>query len=194
MSLKKLLLIGGGGHCRSVIDVIEKQGEYQIIGIVDLKEKIGHRILNYEIIGSDEDLPQLRSLCEHALVTIGHIYNAEPRKRLYYLLKTHGFKLPVIISPLAYVSKYSIVEEGTVVMHFAVVNSNSKIGKNCIVNSKALIEHDCEVEDHCHISTGAILNGGAKVKTGSFIGSGAVCVENTVIPENSFVKAGSLFK
>ncbi len=191
---KKILLIGGGGHCRSVIDVIELQKEFEIFGIIDKKENLGKKVLNYEIIGTDDDLEKFRKFCDFALITIGFIKNINPRKKLYQQLKKLGYKLPIIVSPLAYVSRYSQIGEGTVVMHHAIINSNVKIGKNCIINTKALVEHDCIVEDHCHISTGAILNGGVKVGRETFIGSGAICVENTVIEPNSFIKAGSLVK
>jgi len=190
----RILLIGSGGHCRSVIDVIELDGKFEIVGIIDKKENIGKKIFNYEVIGTDEDLPNLKKEVKYAFITIGHIHNVEPRKRIFNLLKELGFEIPVIVSPLAYVSKYSFIDEGTIIMHHAIINSNVKIGKNCIINTKALIEHDCEVGDNCHISTGAILNGGVKIGSDSFIGSGAICVEGATIPEGSFIKAGSLVK
>jgi len=191
---KKIILIGGGGHCRSVIDVIELQNKFEIFGIIDKEENLGKKILGYKIIGTDEDLRKFRKVCDFALITIGFIKDISPRKRLYQQVKKLGYKLPVIISPLAYVSRYSEIGEGTVVMHHAIINSNVRIGKNCIINTKALIEHDCIIGDHCHISTGAILNGGVKVGSETFIGSGAICVENTIINPNSFIKAGSLVR
>jgi sugar O-acyltransferase (sialic acid O-acetyltransferase NeuD family) len=194
MQNNRILLVGGGGHCRSVIDVIDLEGRFSVYGIIDKKENIGKRILNYEVIGTDEDLPNLKKEIKYAFVTIGHIYNIEPRKRIFNLLKELGFEIPVIVSPLAHVSKYSFIDEGTVVMHHVIINSNVKIGKNCIINTKALIEHDCEVGDNCHISTGVILNGSVKVGCNSFIGSGAICVEGANIPKRSFIKAGSLVK
>jgi sugar O-acyltransferase (sialic acid O-acetyltransferase NeuD family) len=191
----KILLIGGGGHCRSVIDVIELQGKFNIIGIIDdQKEKVGKKVFKYPIIGTAKDLLNLRKEAEYALVTIGHIHNVEPRKRIFNLLKELNYKIPVIISPLAYVSKYSFIDEGTIVMHNVIINSNVKIGKNCIINTKALIEHDCEVGDNCHISTGAILNGAVKVGSDTFIGSGAICIQGITINQGSFIKAGSLVK
>jgi len=191
---KKILLIGGGGHCKSVIDVIESLKEFEIFGIIDKEENLGKQVLGYEIIGTDEDLEKFSRVCDFALITIGFIKDISPRKRLYQRVKKLGYKLPVIISPLAHVSRYSEIGEGTVVMHHVIINSNVKIGVNCIINNKALIEHDCVIGDHCHISTGAILNGGVKVGSETFIGSGAICVENTVIKPFSFIKAGSLVK
>lgn len=189
---EKIILIGGGGHCHSVVDVIEQEDKYEIIGIVDIKENIGKKVLDYEIIACDDDLETIFQSCKNAVITVGQIKSNQIRVRLFEKLKEIGFHLPIIISPLAYVSKYSTIDEGTVVMHHALVNSNAKVGKNCIINTKALIEHDVVVGDNCHISTAAILNGGVVVKENSFIGSNSVSKEYITI--DGFIKAGSVIK
>ena len=190
--MKDILLIGGGGHCKSVIDVIEVEGKYSIVGIVDKKELIGQEVLGYKIIGCDNDLEKLFNKYKNAVITVGQIKSNSLRIKLFNILKNIGYDLPTIISPLAYVSKYSKVEEGTVIMHQALINANVKIGKNCIINTKALIEHDSIVEDFCHISTGAIVNGGVIVKKNSFVGSNTTLKE--YIEVDGFMKAGSLVK
>ncbi len=192
--MKNILIIGGGGHCKSVIDVIELTGEYKIYGIIDISEKVGQKVLGYEIIGTEEDLEKYRNDVELAFIAIGFINSVELRVRIYNKLKQLNFKLPVIISPLAYVSKHSFIEEGTIVMHYAVINAGAKIGKNCIINTKALIEHDVIIGDFCHISTGAIINGGVIVGKYSFVGSNATTKQYIKIMENSFIKAGTVVK
>src|SRR5690606_2747519 len=97
---ESIILVGGGGHCRSVIDVIEQQGKYQIIGIVDLKELIGQQVLGYPVIGCDDQLPELLERCRTAVITVGHLRSNDLRLKLYELLKDIGYALPVIISPL----------------------------------------------------------------------------------------------
>ncbi|MFY4764493.1 NeuD/PglB/VioB family sugar acetyltransferase [Aliarcobacter butzleri] len=189
---EKIVLIGGGGHCHSVIDVIEQENRYEIIGIVDTKENIGKKILDYKIIACDDDLETIFLSCKNALITVGQIESNKIRVKIYNKLKKIGFNLPVIISPLAYVSKHSFIEEGTIIMHHALVNVNTKIGKNCIINTKALIEHDCIVEDNCHISTASVINGGVRVKENSFLGSNATSKQSIEI--DGFIKAGSLAK
>lgn len=189
---EKIVLVGGGGHCNSVIDVVEQQGVYDIVGIVDVAESVGKRVLSYNIIGSDNNLNDIFLGCENAIVTIGHIKSNETRAYLFEKLKSIGFRLPVIISPLAYVSKYASIGDGTVVMHHAIINANAKIGENCIINTKALVEHDCIIGNNCHISTAGILNGGVVVKDNSFFGSNATSKQNVEI--HGFIKAGSLVK
>lgn len=192
VSDNSIVLVGAGGHSRSVIDVIEQDGRYEIYGLVDVASNIGSKVLGYEVIAGDEELPQLFSRCANALVTVGHIENNTLRVRLYQTLKKIGYFLPVLVSPLAYVSKYAELGEGTVVMHHALVNTNAKVGRNCIINSKALVEHDVQVGDHCHISTASVLNGGVVVKENTFFGSNATSRQEAVL--EGFVKAGSISK
>lgn len=190
----KILLIGGGGHCKSVIDVIEMEGSYTIGGIIDQKELLGQKVLGYEIIGCDDDLEALFDRFKYAIVTVGQIKSPDVRIKLFNRLKTIGYELPVIISPRAYISKHATVDMGTVVMHDALINANAAVGKNCIINTKALIEHDSVIGDDCHISTGAVINGGTVVSQGTFFGSNAVSKEYASIAEKSFIKAGSIVK
>ena len=189
--MHKIILIGGGGHCKSCIDVIEQAGIFQIAGIVDLPEKLHHKILGYEIIAADDDLPRLAEEYENFLITLGQIKSPEKRIRLFEKVKELGGRLPVIVSPLAYVSKHACLEEGTIVMHYALVNADAQIGSNCIINTKALIEHDAFIGDHCHIATAAVINGGVKLGSGTFFGSNAVTREYIEIGENSIIGCGA---
>jgi len=192
--MKEIILIGGGGHCKSVIDVIEQEGKFQIIGIVDKPELLGVKVLGYPVIGNDSDLVDLSKKCRYALVTVGQIKSSSLRERLFKLAVKVGLTMPNIISPRAYVSKHAMIGQGTVIMHDALVNANAKIGENCIINSKALIEHDAIIEDFCHIATNAVINGTAIVRQGSFLGSGVITKQGVKVEKNSFIKAGSLVK
>ena len=190
--MKSIILIGGGGHCKSVIDVIEQEGQFEIAGIVDKSELLGSNILGYPVIGNDSDLDSLAKKHQHALITVGQIGSPLLRIKLFTLAVRAGFALPSIVSPSAYVSRHSSIGNGTIVMHNAIVNASASIEDNCIINSKALIEHDCLISKHCHISTNVTINGGTTVKSGCFVGSGSTIKESIAISENSFIKAGSL--
>lgn len=191
--MKDLILIGGGGHCKSVIDVIESGREFNIVGIIDMPDKLGQKILEYEIIGNDQDIEKLARKVKFFFIGVGQLDTGHHRMDLFRMIKSVGAELPTIISPFSFVAASAVIGEGSIIMHHALVNAGSKIGDNCIINSKALIEHDVTIGDHCHISTGAILNGGVSVDDHSFIGSNAVCVQNTVVPKNYFMKASTLY-
>jgi len=193
MSEKEIILVGGGGHCRSCIDVIEAEGKYTIEGIVEKPGSTTETTASgYPVIGYDNDLAHLREKFQYALITVGQIGAPGIRKKLFGRLKSLGFELPVVVSPHAVVSGNSIVGEGTVVMHHAVVNSGARVGENCILNTKALVEHDAVIGGHTHISTASVINGGATVGAHSFVGSNATVVHEAVLPDNFFFKAGAL--
>ena len=192
MVKKNLLLIGGGGHCKACIDVIEAEDRFKIAGIVDIENKLHQRVLNYEVIASDKDLPDLINKYKDFFITIGCIKNPRKRMEKFEYLKQLGAEFPVIISPLAHVSRSACVGEGTIVMHKAIVNADASVGKNCIVNTSSLIEHDAKIGDHCHISTGSIVNGTCNVGNRVFIGSNSVVADNVNIEDDVVIGAGSV--
>lgn len=192
MNKPGIILVGGGGHCKSCIDVIEVENKYKIKGIIDLPGELGNTTLGYIVIGNDDDLPKLAKEGFYFLITLGHMGKPGRRKELFKIIKDNGGKLPTIFSPKAHVSKHSTIGKGTIIMHHVIVNADAKIGENCIINSKALIEHDVLIGDDCHISTGANINGNCMIKDNCFIGSGSSIKNGLEIAKGSFVGVGSV--
>lgn len=189
--MDNVILIGGGGHCVSCIDIIEAENKYKIQGILDSEDKIGKIVSGYEIIGSDDMIIELSNTC-YFLITIGQMGSYSKRSIIFEKLKRMNAKIAKVVSPFAYVSRNARIGSGTIVMHGALINADASIGDNCIINSKALIEHGTVIEDNCHISTGVIVNGNSSVKKNSFIGSHSTIVQGVTVGSGSFVKANSL--
>jgi sugar O-acyltransferase (sialic acid O-acetyltransferase NeuD family) len=187
MFKEKIVVIGAGGHAQSCIDVIEAQGKYKIAGLIGKESEIGREVLGYPVLGCDKDLPYLSPEINNAVIGIGQIESSQIRKGLFLEVKEYGFKLPVIISPNAHISRSAYIGSGTIVMHHALVNPGVKIGENCIINSKVIIEHNSVIENHSHISTGAIVNGDCLIESGTFIGSGSVIREGSNIGMDSII-------
>lgn len=185
-----VLLVGGGGHCRSVIEVLE-QCKILVAGIVHGNDCAFEPVFSFPPLGRDADLPRLRAKYAKALVTVGQINTSRIRQKLFNLLETMKFEFPIPISPQAWVSSRANLACGTIVMHQALVNAGAKIGKNCIINNRAIVEHDCRVGDHCHIAVGAILCGGVQVDEGSFVGANAVVREGVRIGKECVVGMGA---
>jgi sugar O-acyltransferase (sialic acid O-acetyltransferase NeuD family) len=192
--VRPILLIGGGGHCRACIDVVESTAQFQIRGIVERPGAARGEVLGYPIVGSDDDLPAICSRDLSALVTVGQLTSADLRVHLASRLRDLGLELATVVSPRAQVSRFATIGPGTVVMHGAVVGPGAHIGANCIINSQALIEHDAQVGDHCHISTGALVNGGTVVAEGCFVGSGAIIFHGLRIGARSVIGSGALVR
>ncbi len=187
-----IVLIGGGGHCKSCLEVIEAQNKYKVAGIVDVPDKKGSKILGYEIFASDNDLEGLAREYDNFLISLGQIKSGEKRKQLYRRCKELKANLPLIVSPLATVSPHARLKEGTIVMHGVQINAAAQIGENCIINTGAIIEHDAVIEDDCHIATGSVVNGGCHVGKGSLVGSNSVLVQEVSLAPETVIGAGSV--
>lgn len=192
-SKPKLVLIGGGGHCKVVISILKKLKTFDIVGIVDKEDRKGESVLGIEINHTDQDLALLKSEgIESAFVAIGSVGKNEKRKRIFETLKKIGYTISCIISPDAIVNEDVIIGEGTIIMPGVVINAGVKIGKNSIINTGAVIDHDCVIGDHVHIAPNATLSGGVKVGDHSHIGTNATIIQNINICENSIIGAGGV--
>ena len=123
--MKPLILVGGGGHCKSVLEAAESAG-YSILGVLDMPEEVGKEILSTKVIGTDDDIPAYVDIAEF-VITVGFIKNPAIRIILYNKIKEAGGKLATVVASTAYVSKYAEIGEGTVVLHQAFVNAGAKV-------------------------------------------------------------------
>lgn len=191
---KPLILVGGGGHCVSCIDVIEQMDVYEIVGLVDTPDKVGTKLLGYTYLGTDADLKSLVREYKNAFVSVGQLRTNSARKSLIQKLLEYDAHIPTLISPRAYVAPSATIGRGSIVMHDALVNAQSTVGDFCILNSKSLVEHDCEVGSYSHISTGAILNGDVQLGADCFVGSHATVIQSVKIGANVVIGAGVTVK
>lgn len=190
---KKILLIGGGGHCKSVLDSLIGIEEYSEIGIVDKKKYQDEHIFGVPFIGCDDDLPHLyESGFKYAFVTVGSIGDPALRIKLFATLEKIGFELPTIIDKEAVVSKYAKLDKGIFIGKNAVINAGSLISKGSIINTSALIEHDCVIKEFVHIAPGAVLCGEVKVGARTHIGANSVVRQYIRIGSNSVIGMGSV--
>jgi UDP-perosamine 4-acetyltransferase len=192
MAKKKIILIGGGGHCKVVISILKKLDKFEIAGIVD-NYKAESFISGIKIIGTDDDLRGIyKSGLHYALITVGSTKDNTKRYRLFNMAKEIGYKFPVIISPEAIVNKSVRMDEGTVIMPGCIVNIESSIGKNCIINTGGIIEHNCKIGNHCHIAPGVHISGAVNIGELSFIGIGVTIIQGIKIGKNVTIGAGSV--
>lgn len=188
---KNLLLLGGGGHCRSVLDCALASGEYDRIGIIDTADR--GMIGGIAVVGTDDDLPRLfEEGWNHAFITLGSIGRTAVRRRLFDLSREIGFQIPVIADPRAVVSPYARIGEGTFIAKKAVVNAGCRVGRCAILNTGSVLEHDCRTGDFVHISPGAILCGHVTVGDDSHIGAASVVRQEITIGSNVLIGIGSV--
>lgn len=188
--MKNLILVGGGGHCKSVIEVAESAG-YSILGILDMPELVGNSVLGYKVIGSDDDIAKFADEAEF-IITVGFIKNPAARIRIFEMIRNAGGRFATLIASTAKVSRHAQIGEGSVVMHNAFVNAGAMVGVNCIINTASNLEHDVAIGDNTHVSTGVMVNGDCKVGERVFIGSQSVIVNGITICDDAIIGAGSV--
>lgn len=187
---KKLLLIGGGGHCRSVLSSVLSLNEYEEIGIVDYADT---SVLGVTVVGRDEDLSVLKKAgWTDAFITVGSIGNINLRHHLYQMVIDNGFMVPTIIDTTAIIAQDVKVAPGCYIGKGVILNSGSCIGKCAIINTGAIVEHDCRIGDFVHISPGTVLCGQVFVGKHSHIGAGSIVRQQIEIGKDVLVGAGSV--
>lgn len=190
MNKNRLILVGGGGHCKSVIEAAESAG-YQILGVLDLPEEVGKEVLSTKVIGTDDDILAYVDKAEF-VITVGFIKNPAIRIKLYNKIKEAGGKLATVIASTAYVSKYAEIGEGTVVLHQAFVNAGAKVGKNVILNTMTDVDHDAVIGDFTHLSVGVLVAGEAKVGDRCFCGIGSTIQHTRTVTSDVILGAGTI--
>lgn len=168
-----VIVYGGGGHGKAVIDLLRAAGGYPLAGVVDDSRQPGDRVLDAAVIGGEPALAALRSAgCLWALNAVGGIGAMSSRIAVFEKLEAAGFQLPTLVHPSAVVEPSAQLAPGVQVFPHAYIGSDARIGKGVIINTGAIVSHDCVVEDFANLSPGSILAGSVQVGRGSLVGMG----------------------
>lgn len=193
--MEDIVLLGCGGHARSVVDCIEQNDEFNIVGFVDNSKDSSFVYRNYRIIGNDDDLQKIYdSGIRYAFISIAYLGKGNIRNRLYEKLKRIGYRFPAIVDVSALVARDAQIGEGVFVGKNAVVNSNAVIGKMAIINTAAVVEHDCQIGMFCHIAVSAVVCGASRIGSNTLIGANATIIQSVNIGKNCIIGAGSVIK
>jgi len=205
-----IIIYGGGGHGKTLIELIRKMGVYQIVGIVDDGIDEIDEIFDIPVIGGNDILSALYSSGVHLAVNaVGGVGDTSIRIKVFHRLGEVGYVCPPVLHPTAYVEPSAILFPGVQVFAHAYVGSEARIGFGAIINTGTIISHGCTVGDYAHISPGAILAGdvtigngvligmgttvnlGVEIGNGARIGNGVTVKEN--VPTQTIIKAGTIW-
>ena len=191
--MSKLVLIGGGGHCKSVLDAALRMGIFQEIVILDPGLHVGSIVMGCNVYGDDDKLDELRDKgFDNAFITVGCVGDTSLRRKLAEKADGYGFIYPCIIDPSAAVSEFAKIEHGVFVGKNTAINAGAQIRKHAIINTGAIIEHDCHIGAFTHIAVGATVCGDCNIDEDVFIGAGATLIQGLRIEKKRFIKAGEV--
>ena len=193
MNIQKVLIIGSSGLSKVIIDVFEKEGKYQILGLLDDFRNIGDETLGYKIVGKVEDLPGLLSdntNCE-IFIAIGDNW-ARHKVMIRVLEIAPNIEFASTIHPSAQIGKNVKIGKGVVIMAGAIINSDTYIGDFTILNVKASISHDCKMHEYSSLGPNVTIGGYVTIGEFSAICIGATIKDRVNIGNHSIIGAGAL--
>lgn len=187
--MKKVLIIGAGGHAKVAVDILWQNKEYEIVGLVDRPGAKG--FWNIPVVGRDEDLSRLKNEMHinYAFVALG---NGQLRERVTQKVIAAGYDLVRVISKEAIISDYAKIGNGTVIMPGAVINAEAVIGEGCIINTNASVDHECLIGDYTHIAPGCALSGKIVIGRQCMLGTGCRVIDGISIGDNTVIGAGAV--
>ena len=188
MSRRRLLIVGAGGHGRSVAEAVLAAGVYEVAGFVDDAAPGLAQVGGYPVLGTTNDVSANRTHADAAIVAIVAIGNNALREALCHRLVGAGFELATVVHPRAIVSPSAVVGLGSAIMAGAVVGTDARLGFGVIVNCGAVVDHDAQVHDYGHLGVNACMSGGsalgrsAWMQAGSALGYGVKVADGVVLP------------
>lgn len=190
---KNILIFGGGNQASYVIDIIHKQGLYNIVGIIDSVKEIGSKVFGYEVLGRMNDL---ESICKEnnvygGVIAIGDNYS---RDLVFSQILDSNYVIKFVnaIHPSVIIGENVQIGEGVVAMAGVIFNTNAKIGNFTFFATGCQIEHDCELGDFASVSAGTVLGGHVKIGCFSALTLNVTVLDRLNIGSNTVVGAGSL--
>ncbi|MEC3908017.1 NeuD/PglB/VioB family sugar acetyltransferase [Tamlana sp. 2201CG12-4] len=191
--MNKVLIIGSSGHAKVIIDIIRKQAKYEIFGLIDSYKSKGTRISDYEVLGTEKELPEIIATNDiyGGIIAIGDNWT---RKKLYkeIVSSSENFRFITVIHPDAVIAENIVIGHGTAIMAGVVINSSVTIGKQCIINTKSSIGHDVILKDFCSIAPGVTIGGEVKINKCTAISLGSNIIECIKIGKHTVIGAGAL--
>ncbi len=190
---ENIVIIGGGPHAMSIIDIVEQEEKYQIAGITDTKRVKGEKLFEYPVLGTQDELDSIMN--DHnvigGIVALGDNYIRE--KVVQFIEENFpNFKFVKAIHPSVRVAKNATIGEGTVIMAGCIVNVDAHVGKHCIINTNTSFEHCCQMGDYSSLSAGVTTGGYFTLGKYSAIALGVTILDRVSIGENVVVGSGAL--
>lgn len=190
--MNDVLLIGAGGHCKTVIEALNSLEIYPA-GILDRHLVAGSEYMGVPVLGDDEDASRLFAEGYRlAFICVGSTGDSRIRKELTDYYDHIGYSFPHVVDASVLLGQGVTLGRGSLVSRGSIINTDVSIGQHCIINTGTVIEHDCNIGDYVHIAPGATLCGSVTIGPESHIGAGSVILQGLKVGKNSLVGAGSV--
>lgn len=168
--MRRLLIVGAGGHGRSVAEAVLASGQFKLVGFLDDAFPGLSQVWDFPVLAGISEILSMIGRADEAIVAIG---NNQLRKEVCTRLRNVGLELATIIHPRAIVSPTSIICAGSAIMAGAIVGTEAVLGEGVILNCGAVVDHHCKVEDFGHLGVNAAMAGGSALGEGAWMQAGS---------------------
>ncbi|MGB5171169.1 acetyltransferase [Eudoraea sp.] len=191
--MKNIIIFGASGHGSVVLDCIEKEGRYKVVGFMDSYKKKGLIINGYKILGNEFDLPFVIEKYSVTGVFVAVGDNWVRKILIDRITKINpNIRFISVVHPSASIGKDVEIGNGTVIMPGVIVNANTVIKDFCILNTNASLDHDGYMDDFSSLAPGVVIGGNLWLGKFSALSLGCKVVENITVGKHSIVGAASL--
>ena len=206
----QVIIYGGGGLSKMIIEHVRVTGAYQIAGIIDDQLPPGTDVIGCRVLGGVEKLAELYQQGIHtAFNSVGGIGNFRVRLKVFQTLSEAGFVCPVLVHPTAHIDPTAVLEQGVLVLAQSYVSGNARVGMGSLINNSVVVSHDnmlgiCTnlspgamlagdvvLEDFVQVGMNATINIGVRVGTRALIGNGATVKAD--VPADTRIHAGAIW-
>jgi sugar O-acyltransferase (sialic acid O-acetyltransferase NeuD family) len=185
--MKRLVIIGAGGHGRAVAEIVLATRQYQLAGFLDDASPRLGRLWDLPVFGPTSAIEECRTQADAVIVAIG---NNRVRENAHVSLRRAGFEIATVIHPRAIVSARAMVGCGCTIMMGALVGTEAELGEGVILNTGAVVDHHCRVEDFGHVGTNASMAGGSVLGRGAWMQAGSALGYGVRIPAGGVLDPG----
>ncbi|MEN4010656.1 MAG: acetyltransferase [Chloroflexota bacterium] len=190
-----LLLFGGGGHGKTLIELVRAAGTHRWVGVIDDGLIPGSDVLGVPVLGGANALAEVFARGVRLAVNgVGGINHPEVRLRVFERLAQAGFNCPAVVHPTAWIDSSARLEGGAQVLAQSYVSASAVIGYGSVLNAGVVVSHDCQIGRCVNLSPGALLAGGVRVEDFAQIGMGATVNLNLTIGRGARVGNGATVK
>ncbi|MAT44058.1 MAG: hypothetical protein CL609_17120 [Anaerolineaceae bacterium] len=206
----KMIIFGGGGHGRTLIELVQAMGSYDLVGIVDDHIPPETELLGVPVLGGQAVLTTLyqKGICL-AVNGVGGIGNPSARWAVFESLQKIGFDFPTVVHPTAFVEKSAFLDAGVQVLAQTYIGTQVKVGFGSVINAGAVLSHDVQAGictnfspgaliagnvvfgDFTQVGMGATVNLNLKIGANVRIGNGATVKKD--VPDDTIVRAGTIW-
>lgn len=186
-----VIIIGGRGGAKMVIEAIRSTGYVGIEGIIDDQLKKGDHVMGVPVLGGDDELETLRKKgFRNVVLSFSALHDLPSREKKYRELKTKGYQFPNVVHARATVEPSVSLGEGNIILANAMVGSEVALGNINYVNTGSMICHESVANSNNHFAPNSVIAGRVRIGSNNLVGMCVTTYFEIEMGDNNIINNG----